>query len=78
MTLQECQRYLKVKGLSSPDDLANALRELLGFDESLTVLGVAGDFFGWLRLEDPTPCVENKTAQRLYAPNPAPDIPGLS
>ncbi len=67
-----------MKGLASPDDLANALRELLGFDESLTSDGgVAGDFFG-LRLEDPTPCVENKTAQRLYAPNPAPDIPGLS
>ena len=66
-----------MKGFASPDDLANALRELLGFDESLTLLGVAGDFFG-LRLEDPTPCVENKTAQRLYAPKPAPDIPGLS
>jgi len=44
--LQECQRYLKVKGFASPDDLANALRELLGFDESPTVLGVAGDFLG--------------------------------
>ena len=27
---QECQRYLKVKGFAGPDDLAEALRELLG------------------------------------------------
>jgi len=53
---EECQRYLKVKGFASPDDLANALREM----------------------EDPTPCIENKTSQRLYAPNPAPNIPGAT
>mmetsp|Transcript_126491 Transcript_126491/g.300407 ORF Transcript_126491/g.300407 Transcript_126491/m.300407 type:complete len:524 (-) Transcript_126491:146-1717(-) len=55
---EECQRYLNVKGLNSPSDLAEQL-----------ATAEAGQ---------PTPCLENVTAQNFYAPNPKPSIQGAT